>query len=61
MLKEMSVNFTENVLVIFCQYIIRFFTDFFFYSVQQPIGEKAVCQPEVFCRVGTLSSHRCRD
>ncbi len=29
MLKEMSVNLTENVLVIFCQYIIRFFTDFF--------------------------------
>ncbi len=33
MLKEMSVNLTENDLVIFCQQVLRFFTDFFFYSV----------------------------
>ncbi len=32
MLKEMSVNLTENVLVIFCQYIIRFFYGFLIYS-----------------------------
>ncbi len=29
MLKEMSVNLTENDLVIFCQQVLRFFTEFF--------------------------------
>ncbi len=30
MLKEMSVNLTENDLVIFCQKVLRFFTEFFY-------------------------------
>ncbi len=33
-LKEMSVNLTENALVIFCQDIIHFSSDFFLKSVK---------------------------
>ena len=32
-LTEVSVTITDKFLVIFCQDFIRFFTDFFFYSV----------------------------
>ncbi len=33
MWKEMSVNLTENDLVIFCQQILKFLYTFYFYSV----------------------------